>query len=208
MKSRPIIFSAPMVRAILTGQKTQTRRVVKGVPASHAWAGFVLESTDSKQDGKAFFGIQKSEYHYDQIVYVRCPYGVVGDRIWVREGYADILWNITASGKEIRRFIYKADEQHGATIIHPTWKTPLFMPLAASRIELEITGIRVERVQDITDADALAEGVEVCEVERGLSAEEEYSVLWTEIHGYHDQKGWNANPWVWVIEFKHVGGTQ
>lgn len=202
-----MIFSAPMVRALLTGKKTQTRRLVKGIPVSHDCIGFVVDSSDSKQIGKVGFGVQKSEYHYDPLVSARCPYGAVGDRLWVRECYADILWDITASGKEIRKIIYKADEQHDATIIHPTWKTPLFMPRAASRIELEITGIRVERVQDITDADALAEGVEVCDVERGLCAEEEYSVLWTEIHGYHDQKGWNANPWVWVVEFKVIGGA-
>ena len=200
MKSRPIIFSAPMVRAILTGQKTQTRRLLRIQP--HGAGSWIL---------------QGSAWVFPNIcphTTVKCPYGIVGDRLWVREAWC--------KGIGSRPFWYKADfiQRYGAweqdakegafgvLRNEQGWKSPLFMPYVASRIELEITGIRVERVQDITDADALAEGVEVCEVERGLSAQEEYSVLWTEIHGYHDQKGWNANPWVWVIEFKHVGGTQ
>lgn len=205
MKQRPILFSADMVRAILAGKKTQTRRVVK-----------LPDFGQSKTNGYDWTYRDKRALWNDisnaQLL-TKCPYGVVGDQLWVREGFRQELnlgydkdgnW---PDAKGMFSYFYKADcsnpEGWGAGV----WKSPLFMPRAASRILLEITNIRVERVQDISEHDAFAEGVEVCDFERGLCAEEEYSVLWTEIHGYDDQKGWNANPWVWVVEFKRVGGA-
>lgn len=222
-KQRPIIFSADMVRAILAGKKTQTRRIVKDE--------FLLEIAMDYPHILPHLGtsIEDGTFGYEYVEYgaicgeehllepkdtawqvVKCPYGVIGDQLWVREGFRQELnlgydkdgnW---PDAKGMFSYFYKADcsnpEGWGAGV----WKSPLFMPRAASRILLEITNIRVERVQDISEHDAFAEGVEVCDFERGLCAEEEYSVLWTEIHGYDDQKGWNANPWVWVVEFKRI----
>lgn len=188
-KSRPIMFGVEMVRAILAGQKTQTRRVVKVQPPENTVGCVQVWKGENHWD---FWGFNGAE-----IKRAKCPYGIVGDRLWVREGYADVLWDITASGKEVRKIIYKADEQHGATIIHPTWKAPLFMPRAASRIELEITGIRVERVQDINQANAIAEGCGG----GGSTPRQTYCDLWSSIHSY---ESWLSNPWVWVVEFKRV----
>ena len=195
-KQRPIIFSADMVRAILAGKKTQTRRVVKVQPPENTAGCVQVWKGENHWDFWGFNGAETKR--------VKCPYGVVGDQLWVREGYADILWEVTASGKEVRKIIYKADEQHGATIIHPVWKTPLFMPRAASRILLEITDIRVERVQDISEQDAIAEGVKFSGIGGGMNPHQDYCGLWSRING---NESWIENPWVWVIEFKRVGGA-
>jgi len=188
MKSRPIMFGVEMVRAILAGQKTQTRRVV---------------------NPKLFSG--------EGVHVNKCPYGVVGDRLWVRESY--FPHNNRMGDPE---FSYKADdlpEFDKCTISR--WKSPVFMSRAASRIELEITDIRVERVQDISEADALAEG---CFLDRCPCPEMQakprhftdvlfqqsychihgykYGILWESING--KKHPWDSNPWVWVVEFKRV----
>lgn len=166
MKSRPIMFGVEMVRAILAGKKTQTRRVV---------------------NPKLFSG--------EGVHVNKCPYGVIGDRLWVRESY--FPHNNRMGEPE---FSYKADdlpEFDKCTI--SGWKSPLFMPRAASRIELEITNIRVERVQDISGADAIAEGVEQG---YGLRHVGFYQDIWDSING--KKHPWSSNPWVWVVEFKCV----
>jgi hypothetical protein len=148
MKERPILFSAPMVRAILDGRKTQTRRVIK----------------EKLMRGEGA--------HVNN-----CQYGKPGDRLWVRETfcYHDYL----------ARYLYKADGVTGVK-----WKPSIFMPRIASRIMLEITGIRVERLQDISEEDAIAEG--------WPKSSDWYRSLWESING---QGSWVLNPWVWVIEF-------
>lgn len=166
MKERPIIFSGEMVRAILAGRKTQTRRVIKPQPVI--------------QDGVAFFKTGQ-----------RCPYGQIGDRMWVREAW------IRNSGVPA----YRADDPSwpGET---PKWKPSIHMPRWASRITLEIVNVRVERLQDITVGDAWAEGCPNSDVN---VIPDWFIPLWAGINAARGN-GWDDNPWVWAIEFKRVGG--
>ena len=164
MKERPIIFSGPMVRAILDGTKTQTRLLVKQSPiaAGVDWALWYDEKMDA----------QMSSTHFARL---RCPYGVIGDRLWVRETfYCDhMLFGTVRSRRtdapidEMKRMLYyRADvpsgkfedaDYWGEPGSH--WKSPIAMPRWASRITLEITDVRVQRLQDITEDDAKAEGM-------------------------------------------------
>lgn len=174
MEERPILFSGPMVRAILAGTKTQTRRTVK-FPKSGS-----IEGTTNSRTG-IFTPYQ-------------CPYGVPGDRLWVKE-----TWSLTTTpdGEKIVP-LYAADYTAREYESLKPWKPSIFMPRRLSRITLEITGIRVERVQDISQADAIAEGTPPI---KGLAERDAYQVLWESING---AESWAANPWVWVIEFKKV----
>jgi hypothetical protein len=182
MTKKPILFSAPMVRAILAGHKTQTRRVVKCAV------------------------IQKGERI---ITDLPCPYGDVGTRLWVRETWFAGGTGSLKDGRGIE-VEYRADDTEGWQGI---WRPAIFMPRWASRITLEITDVRVERLQDISEADALTEGLPLIEffkpTEIAAFTEWEcrhphahsFSRLWDSINaprGY----GWDKNPWVWVISFK------
>ena len=176
MKERPILFSAPMVRAILAGTKTQTRRVVKPQPAS----------VPGYREGDALNCNGKP---------VMCPHGHTGDRIWVREahvivGPGDIGYGITVDHPVAR---YRATEPD--LFVVGGWRPSIHMPRWASRITLEITGIRVERLNDISDDDAIAEGM------ANDDAWYDYMRLWEQING---PGSWEANPWVWVISFKRI----
>ena len=213
-----------MVRAILEGRKTQTRRVVKHFDwfeghLIHSCLGAVrkgeisrYEDLISSRDG----GIQR-----------RCPHGSPGDRLWVREsflcfGSSDSITPPVPRACQIR---YKADEGPATWIPMPLdakqptpslkGKPSIHMPRWVSRITLEIVSVRVERLQDITEADAIAEGVEVTPVAdlasrvlqfqgKGVqvaAAVVAYAHLWETING---PGSWKANPWVWVVEFKRV----
>ena len=186
MKESPILFSAPMVRALLAGTKTQTRRIVKARD---------LEWMDVHQ------GLREPDNAE------RCPYGQPGDRLWVREAWrAELTWNTTKpSGiPDEAALWYEADDQprnNGrGTKFKGKLRSSIHIPRAASRITLEITGVRVERLQDISEADAIAEGVYT---DPACPAYDAYAQLWDEINGLGS---WEANPWVWVIEFKRVKG--
>ena len=223
MKERPILFNAPMVRAILSNTKTQTRRIFKpdrmtwdanGRYTTHAMRGGELSTTGSGPFKPS------SWLHY-------CPYGQPGDRLAVRETfYAWGHWTKRYSEKKRREewhfvdetmgtgkaYRYEADEKlpRRKRELHEVgwWKRPaIFMPRAASRITLEITSVRVERLQDISEADAIAEGVRnSLHLPGGRFARENFEHLWWTIHG---DGSWESNPWVWVIEFKRVeGGAQ
>ena len=195
MKEKPIIFSGPMVRAILDGRKTQTRRVVK--PQPHETVGG-LGSMIAWRDFRWCRGGSIPD------VAAECPYGQPGDRLWVRETWAD-------TSKESRRcpVSYRAtwppddEECRGFA-----WKPSIFMPRWASRLTLEVTGVRVERVQDITEEDALAEGVAVdiglpyCDPETP-SARMMFKDLWNSINSRRSF-GWDMNPFVWVVSFRRV----
>lgn len=197
MKERPILMSGPMVRAILAGTKTQTRRAVKLKRADGAeilyatWQGGADYITPSsghvKTEGRARF-ILKPEYEY----YASCPYGVPGDRLWVRETFADTPSLLFATPR------YRADFHPEFETNEWDWRPSIFMPRRFSRITLEITDVRVERVQDISQADACAEGTPPI---KGLAERDAYQVLWESING---PGSWAANPWVWVIEFKKI----
>lgn len=200
MKERPILFSAPMVRAILDGTKSQTRRVAREAKHGESLA---------------------------------CRYGLPGDRLWVRETWAF---------NPCREFgvmkvrspddcVYRADENTAVSPGKMLWTPSIHMPRAASRINLEVTGVRVERLQEISDGDSRAEGIEpnwIGPLDKGpngyggtgwteevgwmnymtsadgepcYTPRESYQSLWESING---AESWAANPWVWVVEFKRA----
>lgn len=208
MADRPILFSGPMVRALLAGTKTQTRRPVKYPVADgkHGWhpvpTGFEFRPGGS-----------------DRPV---CPYGRPGDRLWVREAWrAPAEFNsvkpsdLTASSTALlgTPIVYEASRHE--SVQFGKLRPSMFMPRWACRLELEITGVRVERLQDISDADAAAEGTPcyVCgEPMTGISEADchcfhrkamasDYRALWENING---AGSWDANPWVWVVEFRRI----
>lgn len=195
MKECPILFSAPMVRAILDGRKTQTRRIIKmeSLPATATKpyfdeAGFLCV-IDASRLGIWFFVQDDSGRK------VRCPYGVPGDRLWVRETFR-IRDDHKAS------VCYRADEPPSTDGFK--WSPAIFMTRGDSRITLEIVNVRVERLKDIDEADAEAEGVERHGPNDQHGDErsfyEGYRELWNAINAKRGY-GWEKNPWVWVIEF-------
>ena len=222
MRERPILFSAPMVLALLSGSKKQTRRVVKPQPTE-----FVGGPGVTLRDGSPapLVLLDDSVEPYGREIV--CPYGQPGDRLAVRETfYARGHWTKRYSEKKRREELHFVDETMGTgktyryeadeklprrkRELHEVgwWKRPaIFMPRAASRITLEITSVRVERLQDISEADALAEGVKVHPDHHGkppssiYSPVQAYRDLWESIHG---PDSWAANPWVWCISFSRV----
>lgn len=211
MKERPILFSAPMVRALLDGSKTQTRRVAKFKPREQ---GLNLSSS-SMQLGHYMTGLPESGVVLrsgssgcwnDRTFPLHSPYGEPGDRIWVRESYADIGCRLT----------YRADLDDGAHCAVKKWTPSIHMFRADSRILLEIVAVRVERLHDCSKADAIAEGVrrigpgferwhpDPADVEHTGTTQDpalSYRGLWESING---AGSWAANPWVWAIEFKRL----
>ena len=193
MKESPILFSAPMVRALLAGTKTQTRRIFKpdrmtwdanGRYTTHAMRGGELSITGSGPFKPS------SWLHY-------CPYGQPGDRLWVRESFARVP---TACGSE--DIVFAADYQDGSDRAAGVRYTPsIHMPRAVSRITLEITGVRVERLQDISRGDAMAEGCPFPNMAQGPDPRDWYAELWGAING---PDSWAENPWAWVVEFKAI----
>lgn len=224
MKTRPILFNGAMVRAILDGRKTQTRRIVKPQPDYFAcgWpCTFGKECSESHclmhhKDGK-------------HLIVMKSPYGKVGDQLYVRE-----TWRVGDSGDcacyepcgqcPSGKTLYKLDFPNG--VEGWKWKPSIHMPRKYSRITLEITGVRVERLMDISEVDALLEGISsvrtnkwerqqfaqwralfdaACEEGKkpplGPTPKRAYQALWESING---KGSWEANPWVWVIEFKVV----
>lgn len=198
MKERPIIFSAPMVRGILDDRKTQTRRIAK-------------VTSDGCKEGSitplAGFVPRSIEHHISY-----CPYGKPGDRLWVRETFC--------YHDDLAIYLYKADCDSSVR-----WKPSIHMPRSASRILLEITCVRVERLQDISEDDAIAEGLKAITkdgrtIKYGIPDSDgypgndnhgwhwcdwnvspvvAYKRLWESINGHGS---WDLNPWVWVVEFK------
>jgi hypothetical protein len=216
-KERPIIFSAPMVQAILAGRKSQTRRVVK-MEADGCYATV------------AEHGINRVPHSVASIVRdVRCPYGSPGDRLWVREAVwcyerlpigrnGQMLWPRFRNDESARAWFdktceYTADWRQGQEPAEDDGGllNKMFMPHWASRLTLEITGVRVERLQEVSHDDAVAEGCRSLPVDCGKCnagicsihqpPQGQYAALWQSIHGHGS---WAANPWVWVIEFKRV----
>ena len=206
MKERPILFSRTMVQAILDGKKNQTRRIVKYQRGDDC---FVMLDYDgvgwwpySSDDGESA-NVDGMEYPY------RSPYGQPGDRLWVREAWRTIPGLMDDKPpRDIRQdapLRYEADGEFNGQSFHPGKLRPsMFMPRWASRLLLEVTGVRVERLQDISEADAVAEGVEPFVNSDGdliESATTMYEHLWESING---AGSWEANPWVWVVEFQRV----
>jgi hypothetical protein len=199
VKERPILFSGAMVRAILAGQKTQTRRIIKG---NGTWS----VEDDGDGVGRWWPGFEDENGEWCKMP---CPYGDVGERLWVREthyveraGYQD--------GTD-RFILYKATDDYAPV---SKWTPSIHMPRFASRINLKITRIDVEPLKHISFNDAIAEGIEQTSgsglVDRtwrdysglGVSStyhpQDSYATLWNSIHG---PGSWDLNPWVWVVEF-------
>jgi hypothetical protein len=187
MKHRPILFSTAMVQAILDGRKTQTRRVCRHQHWSHH------EIVDVNVNGIT----QKVDRN------VSCPYGQPGDVLWVRETWAHTSQLNINPEDENYGYVYKADGQPWEDYEGWTWKPSIHMPRESCRLFLRIKSIRVERLQDISGEDALKEGVSVTSMWPVAIGEAyvEFSRLWASING---QASWDANPWVWVVEFERI----
>jgi hypothetical protein len=189
-KEYPILFSAPMVRAILDNRKTQTRRVMKPQPIEVTGSGKrVYKDADFKKSWEDVSGTGYGSGYSD------CPYGQPGDRLWVREAYTSNYFDGGAHG-------YRADWTPAAAelLIEPRWKPSIHMPRAACRILLEITDVRVERLREISVRDAEREGYPK-DYGDDPGAIPWFRSLWQSING---PDSWEANPWVWVIEFKRI----
>lgn len=224
MKERPILFSSPMVRAILADRKMQTRRIdeMRGADRvywhkgeTHAWKG----KPPQQYEGWVA--------HVDKLngllLPLKCPYGAPGDRLWVKETFAPRYFDDGRPG-------FRADwtERAAELCPEPKWKPSIFMPRALSRITLEVTRVRVERLQDLTPEDAIAEGASHAYSHQtsppphgsGMSLDEHraftarcnarhlpylvsyFAELWDEING--ERAPWASNPWVWAIDFKRI----
>lgn len=238
VRERPILFSGPMVRAILDGSKSQTRRVVR-LPADVSpdlakaarYADRLAELRRGFPNGpeSAFPRILGPEYGGQRLVcnlvgdvglhVAPCPYGEPGDRLWVRETWS---W-VTGNG---RRYVYRADgtprdRTYGNVISGMVWKPSIFMPRHLCRLVLELSDVRVERVQDITEADAHAEGfcdstTPVPELDGEIggrfrisgatlssTAAGNFAETWDSLNAKRGY-GWDANPWVWVLSFRRI----
>jgi hypothetical protein len=203
MKERPIIFNANEVRATLDGHKTQFRRVLT-VP----WKGSVrttpYEPYWVDSDGRLLFCDEWGDYH-DVEKTLLSPFGKPGDHLWVRETWHEVKTLARHLGDECESVVwYRATEPVDA--INEGWRSPVTMPRRASRITLEVMSVRVERLQNISEADARAEGVSPLTFINGEPADERayrgmFAILWAAIN---DADAWGDNPWVWVIEFKRV----
>lgn len=220
MKERPILMSAPMVRAILDGTKTQTRRAIKPVGND---GGFVLLDhgdglwTHRSDDGDSTFHTVKrgGKEYLDETPHM-CPYGQPGDRLWVRETWQHSNFPLGPYDESCIVF-YRADymdDPHGPDGelspegAYRKWRPSIHMPRLASRITLEITGVRVERLQDISEADCIGEGAHgghgaIAGYTYSATPLEHYRYIWESING---AGSWDANPWVWVIEFRSRAG--
>lgn len=194
-KERPILFSGPMVRAILEGRKSQTRRVIKPQP-DEVYKGKPIAPCNRLEDDK--YGQRRRVTGQS----VRCPYGQPGDRLWVRETFG-----ISGNG-----YFYRADTMQPETVRY-SWTPSIYMPRKASRITLEVEAVRVERLQEISDEDVLTEGVKslnwrkymdpVCYGARASDYRQIFECGWDEINAKRGF-GWETNPWIWVVEFRNM----
>lgn len=255
VKERPIIFSAEMVKAILDGKKTMTRRVIKSDISAYDHGHIIKQSSDKSREGSACFFNKPVGCMVTSSKLVKCPYGKIGDHLWVREAYTVTGWNcddgsvyikyladgheqyfdnetdemecaidslVASVCKELdkRKVPMLNDEAYDCSLDEnkPRNRSPMFMPRFASRLLLEITDIRIERLNDISDEDAVKEGLRILPASgryvvspgdqyfgsASHDAVEVFSWLWDSINA---KKGypWSSNPWVWVVEFKVVG---
>lgn len=209
MKERGILMSAPMVRALLAGTKTQTRRMVKPQPEKQRPRDATVHTLDDEGETCGIYDRQRGRD-------IRCLYGRPGDRLWVRETHyfigetGEVFYRATGDSNKSPPLQWSGK-----------WRSSIHMARRHSRITLEITGVRVERLQEISDEDAIAEGImkigtwdyfgeqrpawwyEPAEVDRCSMQEAStaYLGLWDSING---AGSWEANPWVWIIEFRKI----
>ncbi|EBY8459971.1 hypothetical protein D6Q36_20975 [Salmonella enterica subsp. enterica serovar Typhimurium] len=203
MSERGMIFNAEMVNAILSGRKTQTRRPIK-------WKQTRFTEIAERDDGSLWPWAEDCERGGD--IWFACPYGEIGDRIWVRETF-----RVHSRATDVATLVYRASVRNSWTeqthrvpvavcnkpVTPEKWTPSIHMPRWASRITLEITDVRVERLNSISDSDASKEGCCIADMESGDCLSDVFTRLWTSIYG---DDSWQANPWVWVIEFKRVEG--
>lgn len=207
-KERPILFSGEMVNAILEGRKTQTRRVNKHMTVERypslatpaEWnAGKMHPDMPDWETWGPKRGSVLFRDAYGGVVSWECPYGKPGDRLWVRETFSPRYFD---DGKPA----YKADWTPGAAeyVTEPKWKPSIHIPRSLARITLEITNVRVERLQDISEEDSLAEGMKLATQAHGMHppARDQFQILWDKING--KQHPWASNPWLWVVEFERI----
>ncbi|WP_312839286.1 hypothetical protein [Pantoea piersonii] len=224
MRERPILLNTDMVRAVLNGSKTQTRRIMKVQPSADfspmnmeletdftaRWytPGVVDTHGYLQPAKKQVFGVASEDEGYT------CPFGAVGDLLWVRETF-----RVHSRATDVATLVYKASQRQSWTqqthrvpasvcnkpAVIEKWTPSLHMPRWASRIKLEITGVRVERLRDLSEEDAKSEGVTppAGGVLPGWEHRINFRELWMSIYGADN---WEANPWVWVIEFRRVEG--
>jgi len=205
MKEIPILYSTPMVQAKLAGRKTVTRRILKEQPDNECYFEIQIGHCDG------VFGVLIDYNQGDENPFVRCPYGGPGDILWAREAfqYVDIYPEPDIFGL----YLYKANGDKGP------FRPSIHMPKDAARIWEEVVSIRVERLHDITEEDAIKEGIiQDCdygttgyrnylkpdETVSDICAKESYQTLWESING---KGSWDINPWVWVIETKILSTT-
>jgi hypothetical protein len=232
VKERPIIFSAPMVKAILEGRKTQTRRIVKPFPRWEQYTEIKVGMPYARDP----WNVWRHGSETDRVGCMQtCPYGLPGDRLWVREtfwpAYTDGSVYLADAGTE--RWRNARDEAEARDTWKGLWRPSIHMPRAASRITLEVTEVRGQRLQEISGEDCIAEGVQLAVTGRPprpalcLSASPSpsefstvhpeqwtegefwrhaYAILWNQING--KKAPWSSNPWVWVIAFKKLASAE
>lgn len=208
LTERPILFNAPMVRALLAGTKTQTRRLVKP------------QQTSGQHDMATVIGTPDSLAAF---VRHRCPYGQPGSKLWVRETFlhtpAEYEPMMSMTVPLVRaETVYRADCDGESAVAG--WKPSIHMPRAASRITLEVTEVRVQRLQDISEADSVSEGIEryqgplrwvhYRDARTGEAAHntarDAYAALWDSINSKKPGAAWADNPWVWCVSFRRITG--
>ena len=221
--TRPILFSGPMVRALLDGRKTQTRRIVKAKDSDSSRCitlPMLMKNVNEwrLQDGR-WFGIDG----YDTLAFCDCPYGNVGDRLWVREAHALLTM---MDGAEVCAYRASCDDNTFNYVNEFTgnvhciqverWRPSIHMPRKASRITLEITDVRVEQLNAISEDDAKAEGTDNrSDLAWGHGGQGDDMARWAVDHGHryafchlwdsiNGDGAWSLNPWVWVVQFKVV----
>jgi hypothetical protein len=215
-KERPILFSGPIVRAILDGKKTQTRRICKD---PHFGVIPPETATVERQHIDSFVYVGKkpvSKIHNRETWRGECPYGKPGDRLWVKETFGIGSQNGLNHEADEQVFYRATDPAWDDENTGFKWKPSIFMPRKLSRITLEITAVRVERLQEITEEDAVAEGIHAFNAaqityyhysptaareEHFRTAVDAYRALWDSING---PESWAQNPWVWVLTFKRI----
>ncbi len=209
MTERGMIFNAEMVRALLSGRKTQTRRIMKVQPESNQLGLMLItDSTKHSDIGKYHWGESNATGNHVRSKLFSCPFGAVGDRIWVRETF-NSFWVTDEEIEEIQEDISKAADLCDYKADYPDssqpaegWTPSIHMPRWASRILLEITDVRVERLQSITLGDICKEvGCGLYDFRPATYGFQVWEELWKSIYG---AESWNSNPWVWVIKFKRI----
>lgn len=219
-KEKPIIFSSEMVRAILDGRKTQTRRVIRPQPRD-----MKDQQVWPNDDGNWSYWIDGSVWRN-----FKCPYGQPGDKLWVREGWKTSSMSHRTPTNAPEEVVYCVSYRtgygrfpHCKTIRmdkpvnnawqknRDGWRPSIHMPRWASRITLEVVSVKVERVQEISHEDALAEGIDkdspYNDYGTGSIYRDTFAALWDKINAKRGF-GWDVNPWCWRVEFKHVGGCR